>query len=63
VSSSRDILISIPPEGISLADAEKVLVMSVLKITGWNRSRAARILRISRPRLARKIEKYEIVKE
>jgi len=58
-----NIIVPIPPGGISLADAEKILVKSILKITGWNKSKAARILKISRPRLARKIQKYEIVKE
>lgn len=58
-----NIVVPIPPGGISLADVEKILVKSILKITGWNKSRAARILKISRPRLARKIQKYGIIKE
>lgn len=58
-----NIVVPIPPGGISLADAEKILVKSILKITGWNKSKTARILKISRPRLARKIQKYAIVKE
>ncbi len=57
------VVIPIPPGGITLADAEKVLLKSVLEMTGWNKSKAARMLKISRPRLARKIEKYDIGKD
>lgn len=59
-SSAEGVLIPVPPGGVSLADAEKILIESILKITGWNKSKTARMLKISRPRLARKIEKYGI---
>lgn len=53
--------IAIPPQGRSLASVEAEAVRLTLGITGWNRSAAARILEISRPTLARKIERYGLV--
>jgi two-component system response regulator PilR (NtrC family) len=52
--------IEIPREGLSLKNGERRLIEEVLKLTKWNKSRAAEILRISRPRLKRKIEEYQI---
>ncbi len=56
---SRDMIL-IPPEGKSLADIEAEAVRATLKLTGGNRSAAARILGISRPTLGRKIKKYDL---
>ncbi len=42
----------------SLDAVEKVHIERVLAHTGWNKSRAARILGVSLPRLLRKISKY-----
>ena len=50
--------IEIPPDGVSLDDGEKVIIQQILKKTGWNKRRACRILKISRPRLDRKIKKF-----
>jgi two-component system response regulator AtoC len=52
--------IEVPPEGVSLEEAEKVIIQQVLKKTGWNKRRTCRILKISRPRLDRKIHKYDL---
>jgi len=52
--------IRIPPEGMALADVEARAVAAMLQITEGNRSRAARILGISRPTLARKIRLYDL---
>ncbi len=52
--------IEIPYDGVSLDDAEKVLIQQALKKTGWNKRRTCRILKISRPRLDRKIQKYDL---
>jgi DNA-binding NtrC family response regulator len=35
-------------------------VLKVLRHTGWNKSEAARLLEISRSRLARLIEKFDL---
>lgn len=55
--ASRDMIL-IPPEGKTLEQIEAEAVRATLKLTGGNRSAAARILEISRPTLSRKIKKY-----
>jgi two-component system response regulator HydG len=52
--------ILLPHAGLSLRDAEKQLIEATLKLAGHNQSEAARMLRISRPTLARKIRAYRI---
>jgi two-component system response regulator HydG len=49
-----------PPAGMTLAEAERRHVERVLAATGGHKSRTASILDISRPRLDRLIEKYDI---
>ena len=46
----------------SLSEAERVHIRSVLDASGWNISRAARILEIDRVTLYNKIRKYELKK-
>jgi len=53
-------VIEIPPEGLSLQDGECKLIEEILRLTKWNKTRAAQILGISRPRLSRKIDEYEL---
>jgi two-component system, NtrC family, response regulator HydG len=48
-------MIRIPPHGKSMEEIEGEAVRATLRITGGNRSQAARILGVSRPTLARKI--------
>lgn len=50
--------IPIPARGRTLESVEAEAVRITLERTGWNKSAAARILDISRPRLDRKIRKY-----
>ena len=57
---STHLVIDIPSEGMSLDNGEKILIEAVLNSTDWNKRRAAQILKISRPRLDRKIEKYNL---
>lgn len=47
--------IPIPPEGLTLAEAERQLIAATLRLAGQNQSRAARMLGISRPTVIRKI--------
>jgi len=56
VGDRRRISIDIPPQGISLREIEIEVVKQVLHYCGWNRSRAAEYLGISRPRLRRLLE-------
>ena len=48
------------PQGSSLAAAEKVLIVRALRASGWNQSRAARSLGISRDNLRYRLKKYAI---
>ncbi len=59
-SKSWNRLIEIPPEGLSLKEGESHLIQEVLRLTKGNKSRASQILGISRPRLGRKLEEYQI---
>lgn len=52
------LIVEVPSEGLSFEEFERRLVEHALSRAGWNRSRAARELAISRPRLLRKIERY-----
>ncbi|MBD3167850.1 MAG: response regulator [candidate division Zixibacteria bacterium] len=44
----------------TLDEMEKRHLLKVLEATGWNKSKACRVLDISRPTLDRKIEKYDL---
>ena len=52
------LVVEIPPAGLSLEEYERRVVESALSRSAWNRSRAARELGISRPRLLRMIERH-----
>jgi len=49
---------SLPDEGISLAEVEKGLIAQALEKAGGNRSKAARLLGITRQTLLYRLEKY-----
>jgi len=53
-------IIEIPREGMSLKETEQRLIAEILQLTKWNKTQASQILGISRPRLNRKIEEYQI---
>ena len=55
------LVVEIPPAGLSLEEYERHVVESALSRSAWNRSRAARELGISRPRLLRMIERHGLV--
>jgi len=52
--------IHIPRDGLSLKEGEKQIIAQILRLTRGNKSQAAKILGISRPRLNRKIEEYRL---
>ena len=56
--NSRQLVVDIPDDGISFDEVEEQLIAHTLRLADWNKNRTARMLRISRPRLLRKIEKY-----
>jgi len=51
---------SIPPDGISLEEVEKELIIQALKMSGGNRSQAARLLKIPRHVLIYRLEKFDL---
>ena len=54
----------LPPEGIKLRDAveqfENALILQALERTGWNKNRAASILKMNRTTLVEKLKKKDI---
>jgi transcriptional regulator with PAS, ATPase and Fis domain len=50
-----------PERGLRLADIERRAIERALRVTGNNRSAAARLLGITRPTLLRKINAYSVV--
>lgn len=54
------LVVEVPDGGLSFDDFEKRIVAHFLQRNDWNKSATARELDISRPRLLRKIEKYEL---
>jgi transcriptional regulator with GAF, ATPase, and Fis domain len=50
--------VNLPPEGIDLADLERTLVEQALERAGANRSKAARLLGLTRAQLYGRLEKY-----
>jgi len=56
IAERRQFVVDIPPQGISLEEAEQSIVRQVLDLFKWNRTETAKFLRISRPRLRRIME-------
>jgi len=56
----QNIVLELGGVGIPLETVEKEVVEGVLKLNKGNRSKSARALQISRPRLLRMIKKYDI---
>ncbi len=57
----QQIVVDIPPQGITLNDVEQLVVKHVLNMHKWNKTETARFLGISRPRLRRIIEAAGLV--
>jgi DNA-binding NtrC family response regulator len=54
------ILLRVPPEGLSMAELEKELVVEALERNQWNQTRAAAFLRITRNVLVYRMQKYHL---
>jgi len=59
-AQQADLGIKIPPEGLNLEELIKRLLVQALEVSAGNRSRAAKLLGISRPTLMYRIEKHGI---
>ena len=53
-------MLGIPPEGLSLAELEKDLIVAALERNQWNQTRAAAFLQISRNVLVYRMQKYRL---
>jgi two-component system NtrC family response regulator len=53
-------VLHIPPEGVSMAQVEKELVLTALERNQWNQTRAANFLRISRNVLIYRMQRYRL---
>jgi two-component system NtrC family response regulator len=56
-------VVNLPPDGYSLEQLERDVVVAALDRTGWNQTAAARFLRIPRHTLLYRMEKYHITSE
>jgi two-component system NtrC family response regulator len=61
--SSGGVVINLPPEGYSLEQLEREIVVAALEQNAWNQTAAARFLRIPRHTLIYRMEKYHIMPE
>jgi DNA-binding NtrC family response regulator len=52
--------ISLPPKGLDLEEVEKSLVQQALERTGWNQTRAAKLLGLNRDQIHYRIEKFKL---
>ena len=52
---------SVPPEGIRLEEVERQLIASALELASDNKSKAARLLGLSRDTLRYRLEKYKLL--
>jgi DNA-binding NtrC family response regulator len=53
-------VLHVPPEGVSMAQVEKELVLTALERSQWNQTRAANFLRISRNVLIYRMQRYRL---
>ena len=51
---------AVPASGIDLEEVERQFIISALKRTGGNKSKAARLLGLSRDTLRYRLEKYQL---
>jgi two-component system NtrC family response regulator len=56
-------IVNLPPDGYSLEDLEREIVVQALERSGWNQTRAADFLKIPRHTIIYRIEKYGIKKQ
>jgi len=57
-AAPADVTISLPPQGISIADVEKTLLEQALDRSRHNKSQAARLLGLSRAKLRYRLKKH-----
>jgi two-component system NtrC family response regulator len=60
-SRIANIRLTLPDEGIDLEEIEKDILVQALEKHGWNQTRAATYLNISRKTLISRMEKFSLV--
>jgi DNA-binding NtrC family response regulator len=50
----------LPPGGVDIEEVERTLVIQALERTGWNQTRAARLLNLNRDQIHYRIEKFKL---
>src|SRR5262249_24893684 len=53
-------MVELPAPGLNLEDVEKGVVLQALERTGWNQTRAAKLLGLNRDQIHYRIEKFEL---
>ena len=54
--------VTLPPAGTNLEAIERDLVVQALERTGWNQTRAARLLGLNRDQIRYRIEKFALTR-
>jgi len=52
--------LDLPAGGLNLDEVERNLVVQALERTGWNKTRAAKLLGLNRDQIHYRIEKYSL---
>jgi two-component system, NtrC family, response regulator AtoC len=60
IGSGGNVHVDFSSGGISLDDVERQLIVAALQVTAWNRTRAARLLGLSKETLRYRMEKYQL---
>jgi DNA-binding NtrC family response regulator len=55
-------VVSLPAQGLDLDQTEKSLVLQALERTGWNQTRAAKLLGLNRDQIHYRIEKFQLTR-
>ncbi len=53
-------VVELPPQGLDLESVERGLVVQALERTGWNQTRAAKLLGLNRDQIHYRIEKFKL---
>ena len=54
-------IVTVPDSGVDLEAVERALIVFALDTTGGNRTRAARLLRLTRSALLYRLQKYGLI--
>jgi two-component system response regulator AtoC len=52
--------VDLPADGLSLDEVERTLVAQALERTGWNQTRAAKLLGLNRDQIHYRIDKFKL---